>query len=96
MASVIFCTGAFIYTIVDLSTQYGDIDTSNALAFGIWWMAIPHVAIIGACLLAGNNPNALEDIASYINHRELIDVTINVPLGGLDLFQIRAGISVAS
>lgn len=34
-APVIFYTGAFIYTIVDLSTQYGDIDSSNALAFGI-------------------------------------------------------------
>ncbi|KAI9793854.1 MAG: hypothetical protein M1816_007106 [Peltula sp. TS41687] len=66
-APVIFYTGGFIYTVVELSHELGDTDTSNALAFGIWWMAIPHVAIIGACLLAGNNPNTLEGIASYIS-----------------------------
>ena len=67
-APVIFYAAAFVYTLVELSTEYGDTDISNALAFGIWWMAIPHVAIVGACLLAGNNPNTLEGIACYISN----------------------------
>lgn len=36
--------------------------TANALAFGTWWMSIPHVSIVSGCLLAGNNPNTLEAI----------------------------------
>ena len=28
----------------------------------MWWMTIPHIAIISGCLLAGNNPNTLEGV----------------------------------
>lgn len=28
----------------------------------MWWMAIPHIAIISGLLLAGNNPNTLEGV----------------------------------
>ena len=34
----------------------------QAVAFGMWWMTIPHIAIISGLLLAGNNPNTLEGI----------------------------------
>lgn len=36
----------------------------NFAAFGMWWMAIPHIAIISGLLLAGNNPNTLEGVVS--------------------------------
>ncbi|EFW99500.1 hypothetical protein CMQ_7868 [Grosmannia clavigera kw1407] len=33
-----------------------------ALAFGQWYMTIPHIAIVSGLLLAGNNPNILEGV----------------------------------
>jgi hypothetical protein len=61
-APVVFFLGSFFFSVFsDLSTV-GDNDTSHALAFGMWWMTIPHVAIVAGCLLAGNNPNTLEVI----------------------------------
>jgi hypothetical protein len=63
-APVVFFLGSFFFSVFsDLST-IGDNDTSHALAFGMWWMTIPHVAIVAGCLLAGNNPNTLEVIIS--------------------------------
>ena len=32
------------------------------VGFGLWWMTVPHIAIISGLLLAGNNPNTLEGI----------------------------------
>lgn len=66
-APVVFFLGSFFFSVFsDLSTV-GDNDTSHALAFGMWWMTIPHVAIVGGCLLAGNNPNTLEVIMCGIS-----------------------------
>ena len=61
-APVVFYIGGFIYAVLEIRAQLGDNDTSHALAFGMWWMTIPHVAIVSGCLLAGNNPNTLEAI----------------------------------
>ncbi|KAH0545441.1 hypothetical protein FGG08_000442 [Glutinoglossum americanum] len=61
-APVVFFAGAFVYTLVDTLTKLGDNDTAHALAFGMWWMVIPHVAIVSGLLLAGNNPNTLEGV----------------------------------
>ena len=63
-APVVFYTGAFIYTMIDVYNKRGDNDNANALAFGMWWMIIPHISIVGGCLLAGNNPSTLEGIIS--------------------------------
>ena len=42
-------------------------------------MTIPHIAIVGGCLLAGNNPNTLEAIVSGLrlneNHDAVDDET---------------------
>lgn len=38
------------------------IDTGTA--FGMWWMIVPHIAIVSGLLLAGNNPNTLEGVVS--------------------------------
>lgn len=61
-APVVFYIGSFIYALLEIRAQLGDNDTSHALAFGMWWMTIPHIAIVSGCLLAGNNPNTLEAI----------------------------------
>ncbi|KAH0556923.1 hypothetical protein GP486_005291 [Trichoglossum hirsutum] len=55
-APVVFYTGSYIFSLVSVFNSWGDNDTSHALAFGMWWTAIPHVAIVSGCLLAGNNP----------------------------------------
>ena len=61
-APVVFYLGSFIYALIEIRGSLGDNDTSHALAFGMWWMSIPHISIISGCLLAGNNPNTLEGI----------------------------------
>ena len=61
-APVVFYIGSFIYAVLEIRAQLGDNDTSHALAFGMWWMTIPHIAIVSGCLLAGNNPDTLEAI----------------------------------
>ncbi|CAG8972689.1 hypothetical protein HYALB_00010852 [Hymenoscyphus albidus] len=61
-AAVVFFVGSFLFSVVQNLTTIGDNDTSHALAFGMWWMIVPHVAIVSGCLLAGNNPNTLEVI----------------------------------
>jgi hypothetical protein len=66
-APVVFFVGSFLYGIISNLSFVGDNDTSHALAFGQWWMTIPHVAIVSGCLLAGNNPNTLEAIVSSIS-----------------------------
>jgi hypothetical protein len=61
-APIVFFIGSFLFSIISNMSAVGDNNTSHALAFGMWWMTIPHVAIVSGCLLAGNNPNTLEVI----------------------------------
>lgn len=61
-AAVVFFVGSFLFSVIQNLSSVGDNDTSHALAFGMWWMIVPHVAIVSGCLLAGNNPNTLEVI----------------------------------
>lgn len=63
-APVLFYIGSFGYSIAFLSTNLGDNDTAHGLAFGMWWMAIVHVAIISGCLLASNNPSTATAIVA--------------------------------
>ena len=56
-APVVFYLGAFIYTILDLSNKPSDQDAAISLAFGVEWMIVVHVAMVGSCLLATNNPS---------------------------------------
>ncbi len=65
-APVVFFVGSFLFGVISNLTVVGDNDTAHALAFGQWWMTIPHVAIVSGCLLAGNNPNTLEVIVSSL------------------------------
>ncbi|MCJ1337248.1 hypothetical protein MMC09_002530 [Bachmanniomyces sp. S44760] len=63
-APVVFFAGAFVYAMIDTLSHLGDNDTSHALAFGMWWIIIPHISIVSGLLLAGNNPNTLEGVVS--------------------------------
>ena len=56
-APILLYIGSFIYNILTLHNAEGDRATAEALAFGIWWMNIVHVAAISACLLASSNPS---------------------------------------
>jgi hypothetical protein len=38
----------------------------------MWWMSIPHVAIVSGCLLAGNNPNTLAGIIPPRETRQIV------------------------
>ncbi|KAF4635464.1 hypothetical protein G7Y89_g2641 [Cudoniella acicularis] len=63
-APVIFFLGAFGFTLVTTLALLGDQDTSLDLAFGMWYMIIPHISIVSGLLLAGNNPNTLEGVVA--------------------------------
>jgi hypothetical protein len=38
--------------------------TAHNIGFGMFWMVVPHVAIVSSLLLAGNNPNIWQGIAA--------------------------------
>lgn len=61
-APVIFFLGGFIFTFLQSLATLGAEDIAIGLAFGQWFMIIPHIAIISGLLLAGNNPNILEGV----------------------------------
>ncbi|KAI0538099.1 hypothetical protein GGR58DRAFT_319126 [Xylaria digitata] len=61
-ASILFFVGGFIYTVVDSESSLGDNDTAHALAFGMWWMVIPYLAIVACAMLAANSPSTLDSI----------------------------------
>ncbi|KAK6067931.1 hypothetical protein SCUP234_11404 [Seiridium cupressi] len=61
-APVVFFIGSFVYNIVEAESRLGDSDTAHALAFGMWWMTISHVAVISSAMLASNNPSALQGL----------------------------------
>lgn len=63
-APVVFFIGGFIFALIQSLQTFGDEDIALALAFGQWYMIIPHIAIISGLLLAGNNPNILEGVAA--------------------------------
>ncbi|KUI57838.1 hypothetical protein VP1G_05161 [Cytospora mali] len=61
-APVVFFLGGFVFALLQSIQSIGDEDTALALAFGQWYMTVPHIAIISGLLLAGNNPNILEGV----------------------------------
>jgi hypothetical protein len=61
-APIVFFLGSFLVSIFGNLAQLGNNSNAHALAFGEWWITIPHVAIVSGCLLAGNNPNTLQAI----------------------------------
>lgn len=51
-----------IYNMLEFQDRHGEEDTAYALAFGLWWMIIPHLAVISNAMLASNNPSALQGL----------------------------------
>ena len=68
-APILLYIGSFVYNLATLHNSEGDQDTARALAFGIWWMNIVHVAAISACLLASNNPSTA---AAIVKKRRIL------------------------
>ncbi|CAK7232161.1 hypothetical protein SCUCBS95973_008166 [Sporothrix curviconia] len=61
-APVVFFLGGFIFALLQSLDTLGDEDIAEGLAFGQWYMTIPHIAIVSGLLLAGNNPNIMEGV----------------------------------
>ncbi|KAI1498819.1 hypothetical protein F5X99DRAFT_307456 [Biscogniauxia marginata] len=61
-APILFFVGGFVYTVLDMDNNLGDNDAAHALAFGLWWMVIPYLAIVSCAMLAANSPCTLEGI----------------------------------
>lgn len=76
-APVVFFLGGFIFALVQSIQSLGDEDTALALAFGQWYMTIPHIAIISGLLLAGNNPNILEGVCATKEQEAESDLKIS-------------------
>lgn len=66
---ILFYIGSFAYTLALLQNDTGNHDTARALAFGIWWMNIVHVAAISGLLLASNNPSTAAAIVGRRRER---------------------------
>ncbi|KAL2148527.1 hypothetical protein VTH82DRAFT_2081 [Thermothelomyces myriococcoides] len=61
-APVIFFLGGFLFAFLSSLQYLGDEYIAESIAFGSWYMIIPHIAIVSGLLLAGNNPNILEGV----------------------------------
>ena len=76
---ILFYIGSFAYTLTSLQDSEGNNDSARALAFGIWWMSIVHIAIVGGCLLATNDPNMAAVLVAKarveLDHRGRLDHT---------------------
>lgn len=61
-APVLFFLGGFVFALLQSLQDLGSEDIALALAFGQFYMTVPHIAIVSGLLLAGNNPNILEGV----------------------------------
>ncbi|KJR85215.1 uncharacterized protein SPSK_08329 [Sporothrix schenckii 1099-18] len=75
-APVVFFLGGFIFALLQSLDALGDEDIAEGLAFGQWYMTIPHIAIISGLLLAGNNPNILEGVLAVERKYHQDNITI--------------------
>lgn len=55
-APVLFFLGGFVFALLQSLASLGNEDIALALAFGQFYMIIPHISIVSGLLLAGNNP----------------------------------------
>lgn len=74
-APVSFFLGGFIFALLQSLQSLGSEDIALALAFGQFYMTVPHIAIVSGLLLAGNNPNILEVLFSFLYKSQLITET---------------------
>ncbi|KAF2476029.1 uncharacterized protein BDR25DRAFT_379698 [Lindgomyces ingoldianus] len=74
-AAIIFFMGGFIFALIEIQSTYGISSTAHRLAFGMFWMIIPHVAIVSSVLLAGNNPSSWNCVASQYSSADLDELS---------------------
>lgn len=67
-APVLFFLGGFVFALLQSLQDLGSEDIAMALAFGQFYMTVPHIAIVSGLLLAGNNPNILEGVFATQRH----------------------------
>ncbi|KAI1380464.1 hypothetical protein F4677DRAFT_406944 [Hypoxylon crocopeplum] len=56
-APVLFYVASYIWSVYEVREELGSYITAHQLGSGMFWMTIPHVALVSCLLLAGNNPN---------------------------------------
>ncbi|KAI0387380.1 hypothetical protein F5Y04DRAFT_3691 [Hypomontagnella monticulosa] len=56
-APVLYYVASFIWSVFEIRERLGSYVTAHQLAAGMFWMTVPHLALISCLLLAGNNPN---------------------------------------
>ncbi|KAI1141452.1 hypothetical protein F5Y05DRAFT_423271 [Hypoxylon sp. FL0543] len=56
-APVLFYIASYIWSVYEVREELGSYVTAHQLAAGMFWMTIPHIALVSCLLLAGNNPN---------------------------------------
>ncbi|KAI1416456.1 hypothetical protein F5Y13DRAFT_177574 [Hypoxylon sp. FL1857] len=56
-APVLFYIASYIWSVYEVREDLGSYVTAHQLAAGMFWMTIPHIALVSCLLLAGNNPN---------------------------------------
>lgn len=83
-APVIFFLGSFVFALVETLGNLGDQATSLSLAFGMWYMIIPHLSIVSGLLLSCDNPNILEAVVAL----EFEDSDLCEPSKRVDFFEL--------
>ncbi|KAI0178746.1 hypothetical protein GGR52DRAFT_271009 [Hypoxylon sp. FL1284] len=56
-APVLFYIASFIWSVYEVNEELGSYLTAHQLACGMFWMTVPHLALVSCLLLAANNPN---------------------------------------
>ncbi|KAI1472938.1 uncharacterized protein F4812DRAFT_410949 [Daldinia caldariorum] len=92
-APVLFYIASFIWSVYEVNQELGSYVTAHQLAAGMFWMTIPHVALVSCLLLAGNNPNIWQnavagslltsDPVTPINSPRLVDSDLESDLSGV-------------
>ncbi|OTB09441.1 hypothetical protein M426DRAFT_79558 [Hypoxylon sp. CI-4A] len=69
-APVLFYIASFVWSVYEVREDLGSYVTAHQLAAGMFWMTIPHIALVSCLLLAGNNPNIWQSAVteSFFSH----------------------------
>ncbi|KAI1803274.1 hypothetical protein F4811DRAFT_572212 [Daldinia bambusicola] len=91
-APVLFYIASYIWSVYEVHEELGSYVTAHQLAAGMFWMTIPHVALVSCLLLAGNNPNIWQNAVAEslltsdpftpVNSPRLADIDLELYPGG--------------
>ncbi|KAK0628787.1 hypothetical protein B0T17DRAFT_614660 [Bombardia bombarda] len=81
-APVLFYIAAFIWSVREVYDDLGSYITAHQLAFGMFWMTIPHVALAACLPLAGNNPSTWHALViEQTSNNDRVLLTNQTPFG---------------